>query len=387
MRWTMLFILFVVRLAMGYQFQSVASTSDQLITQFGLSYAQVGTLIGFFLIPGIVIAIPSGALTRAVTDKNLLMAGAAAMAIGALIMGMAGSSDALFIGRLVTGVGGTLFNLILTKMVSEWFFEREIVLALSIMLMAWPAGIALGLLTQGPIAASYGWAWVMFATGIAALLAMVLTAALYRAPPVAAQPVGGPLRFALPARQFIHMSVVGIVWTLFNATLIVLVSFAPAVLVDAGYEVGAAHSMTSLFMWTTLISLPLGGRILGALKSVTPAIVLTMLISAVLIVVLAQGIAPVPVAILIGLVVGLPGGALMALSAQAVSASNRGPGLGVFYTWYYVGMTIAPGVAGWIRDQTGQPQAPVLFSASMLLGVVIFVGLLRYLQSRWPITA
>ncbi len=387
MRWTMLFILFVVRLAMGYQFQSVASTSDQLITQFGLSYAQVGTLIGFFLIPGIVIAIPSGALTRAVTDKNLLMAGAAAMAIGALIMGMAGSSDALFIGRLVTGVGGTLFNLILTKMVSEWFFEREIVLALSIMLMAWPAGIALGLLTQGPIAASYGWAWVMFATGIAALLAMVLTAALYRAPPVAAQPVGGPLRFALPARQFIHMSVVGIVWTLFNATLIVLVSFAPAVLVDAGYEVGAAHSMTSLFMWTTLISLPLGGRILGALKSVTPAIVLTMLISAVLIVVLAQGIAPVPVAILIGLVVGLPGGALMALSAKAVSASNRGPGLGVFYTWYYVGMTIAPGVAGWIRDQTGQPQAPVLFSASMLLGVVIFVGLLRYLQSRWPITA
>ena len=387
MRWTMLFILFLVRLAMGYQFQSVASTSDQLITQFGLSYAQVGTLIGFFLIPGIVIAIPSGALTRAVTDKNLLMAGAAAMAIGALIMGMAGSSDALFVGRLVTGVGGTLFNLILTKMVSEWFFEREIVLALSIMLMAWPAGIALGLLTQGPIAASYGWAWVMFATGIAALLAMVLTAALYRAPPVAAQPVGGPLRFALPARQFIHMSVVGIVWTLFNATLIVLVSFAPAVLVDAGYEVGAAHSMTSLFMWTTLISLPLGGRILGALKSVTPAIVLTMLISAVLIVVLAQGIAPVPVAILIGLVVGLPGGALMALSAQAVSASNRGPGLGVFYTWYYVGMTIAPGVAGWIRDQTGQPQAPVLFSASMLLGVVIFVGLLRYLQSRWPITA
>lgn len=82
MRWTMLLVLFLVRLAMGYRFQSVASTSLQLVEAFGLSYTQVGTLIGFFLLPGVFIAIPSGALTRAVTDKNLLMAGALSMAIG-----------------------------------------------------------------------------------------------------------------------------------------------------------------------------------------------------------------------------------------------------------------------------------------------------------------
>jgi len=75
-RWLMLLILFVVRLAMGFQFQSVASTSAQLVETFGLSYAQIGTLIGFFLLPGVFISIPSGALTRTVSDKNLLMAGA-----------------------------------------------------------------------------------------------------------------------------------------------------------------------------------------------------------------------------------------------------------------------------------------------------------------------
>ena len=41
-----------------------------------------------------------------------------------------------YAGRLLTGAGGTLFNLVLTKMVSEWFFGKEIITALSIMLGA-----------------------------------------------------------------------------------------------------------------------------------------------------------------------------------------------------------------------------------------------------------
>ena len=82
-------VLFVVRLAMGYQFQSVASVSSYLVRELGLTYAEVGTLIGLFLLPGIFIAIPSGVLTRSVRDKNLLMVGAATMVVGALVMGTA----------------------------------------------------------------------------------------------------------------------------------------------------------------------------------------------------------------------------------------------------------------------------------------------------------
>ena len=63
LRWIMLAVLFVVRLAMGYQFQSVASVAPRLVAEFGLTYAEVGALIGFFLLPGIVVAIPSGLLT------------------------------------------------------------------------------------------------------------------------------------------------------------------------------------------------------------------------------------------------------------------------------------------------------------------------------------
>ena len=75
----------------------------------------------------------------------------------------------------------------------------------------------------------------------------------------------------------------------------------------------------------------------------------------------------------------------MAMSAQAVSRENRGPGLGIFYTWYYTGMTLMPVLAGWLRDWTGSAKAPVLFSAILVAGTVLCVWLLRGLQIAWPI--
>ena len=81
LRWWMLLVLFLVRIAMGYQFQTIASSSEHLMQAFGLSYAEVGALIGFFLLPGVLFAIPSGLVTRALADKTLLMIGALVMMV------------------------------------------------------------------------------------------------------------------------------------------------------------------------------------------------------------------------------------------------------------------------------------------------------------------
>jgi len=384
-RWLMLLILFVVRLAMGFQFQSVASTSAQLVDTFGFSYTEIGTLIGFFLLPGVFIAIPSGALTRAVSDKNLLMLGAVAMAIGAWVMGAAADTTELYIGRLITGVGGTIFNVILTKMVTEWFFAKEIVPALAIMLTAWPIGLALGLLIHEPAAEAYGWNAVMYMTAVAALAALVLTALFYRAPPSPLDLPDEPPRYGLPARELVHTSVVGLGWALYNAAFILVVSFTPDMLVAAGYARGAASSLTSLFMWTTMFSVPFGGRLLQSTRHVTPGLVACLLGASAMLVVLISGSWPKSSLVLLGIIAGIPAGALMSLSAEAVSRENRGPGLGIYYTWYYLGMTLLPGLAGWLRDTTGSAKAPVLLAALLMGCVVLCILALRLLQARWPI--
>lgn len=387
LRWIMLLVLFVARLALGYQFQSVASTAGLLVDRFGFSYAEIGTLIGLFLMPGIVFAIPSGLMTRAVADKTLLLIGAAAMIAGGLIMGFAETPMALWVGRGVTGIGGTVFNVILTKMVTDWFFQKEIVTALAVMLTSWPIGIGLGLLTQGWIADQHGWQGAMHATVALAALAFVLTATIYRDAPTAGDGAAPSRRIGLPPRQFVHICVVGLGWTGFNASLIAAVSFAPDVLVAQGYDADAARAATSLLMWVTLVSLPFGGHVLERVGRATPAVLVVLVIGAAATAAIPLGVAPEAALIAAGMFLGVPAGALMSLTSEAVSPENRGPGLGVFYTIFYIGMAVFPIAAGWARDLTGDVGAPLYMAAALIVVTIASVLVFRLLQRAWPIEA
>ena len=78
-RWPVLWMLVVVRVAMGYQFQAAAGAEPWLIADFGIDYATVGSLIGFYTLPGIVAALPGGYIARRIGEKNLLIFGMALM--------------------------------------------------------------------------------------------------------------------------------------------------------------------------------------------------------------------------------------------------------------------------------------------------------------------
>lgn len=385
LRWWMLLVLFLVRLAMGYEFQTIASSSTHLMQAFGLSYAEIGALIGFFLLPGIVFAIPSGMVTRALADKTLLTIGAVVMIAGSVVMGFAEDVSALYAGRLLTGIGGTIFNVILTKMVTDWFVGDRIVTALSIMLTAWPGGIALGLLSQGTIADVWGWPWVMHAASLFAVFALVLTVFFYRDAPVEKKSEDR-LRFGLPLREFVHMSVVGFGWAMLNASLILIVSFTPGHLIENGYNTIEARTVTSLLLWISLIAVPFGGRVVEYVGHKTLVIVVMMGTTGVTMILLAKMVSPELTISAMAIVFAIPAGAVMSLTSEAVHVSNRGPGLGIFYTWYYAGMAAAPTLAGWIRDITRDTSTPLILAGLLAFGVVATTLLLRLLQLTWPIS-
>ncbi len=85
----------------------------------------------------------------------------------------------------------------------------------------------------------------------------------------------------------------------------------------------------------------------------------------------------------IGAVTGLPAGAMVALPAEVLRPQNRAPGMGIFFTWYYVGMALLTPVAGLLRDLTGDPGAPIIFAGALEVAAIAVVGLLRLLQRRY----
>src|SRR5260370_19092167 len=78
-RWGMLALLFAARVGLGFNFQTLGSVADPLARDLHLSFTEIGTLIGLFNAPGLVLSIPAGLAGRRVSDRVLVAGGLVAM--------------------------------------------------------------------------------------------------------------------------------------------------------------------------------------------------------------------------------------------------------------------------------------------------------------------
>ena len=98
-RWQILVILYVIRIVMGIQFQSIASVSPFLMSELSINYAQLGLLIGLYQLPGVVFAFPGGLLGKKYGDKRLVAMALALMALGGFTIGVSYSFEMAILGR------------------------------------------------------------------------------------------------------------------------------------------------------------------------------------------------------------------------------------------------------------------------------------------------
>ena len=54
-RWVALVIVFVTRTSMGFQFQVVAAVAPLMVAELQLTWVQLGSLIGLYMLPGTVV--------------------------------------------------------------------------------------------------------------------------------------------------------------------------------------------------------------------------------------------------------------------------------------------------------------------------------------------
>ena len=84
-RWGILAILLLVRLVMPLQFQSVGAMAPLLGSNFGMSLADIGLLIGLYFAPGVALALGGSRLGQQFVDKQTALAGLMLTLIGELV--------------------------------------------------------------------------------------------------------------------------------------------------------------------------------------------------------------------------------------------------------------------------------------------------------------
>jgi MFS family permease len=385
-RWLILAVLTFARMAMGFQFQSVAAVSQLLVDEFHVGYAALGTLIGLYLLPGIAVALPSGVLAQRYGDKRVVCIGLAGMMLGGSLMALAGNLPQLLAGRMLSGAGAVLLNVMVTKMVTDWFQGREIVSALGILVTSWPLGIALALVLLPVFANIFTWAEAMYLTAAISAAALLLVAAFYRDPDPRRADEARRLRFSLTRQELLLSTLAGLVWTFYNIGFIIVPAFGPALLTAAGSSAETASAVVSTASWVIIPALPFGAWLSERIGRPVATMITCFLLSACAIGAVVSVNASVALFAIVGLTFGPPGGLIMALPVEAARQEHRAIAMGVYYTCYYAGMGVLPAVSGYARDLSGSAAAPLWVAVAMLVLASVFLLLFQVVRFRFAQT-
>ena len=379
-RWIILAVLTFARTAMGFQFQSVAAISPFLTDRFQLSYTALGTLIGLYLFPGIAAALPGGILAQRFGDKRIACLGLAAMAFGGGLMAAADNYPLLVAGRIVSGTGAVFLNVLVTKMVTDWFHGREQGTAFGFLVTSWPFGIAIALIVLPALNAVSSWQAAFIAPAAISALALVLVTAVYRAPAgVAKQPIGR-FEFDLTRHELKLATLAGAVWTFYNVGFILVLAFGPGFVVASGHSATAASAIVSTASWIILPAIPLGAWLAGRTGRADLVMIASFLLAGAVIALTAASGPSIALFALIGLLFAPPAGLIMTLPGEAVRAERRAIAIGIYFTCYYAGMGVLPALAGYARDLTGQSAAPLWFASAMM--IISTLVLLKFRRTR-----
>lgn len=349
--------------------------------EFGLGYAEVGTLRALYAGTMAAFQVPAGSLADRIGGPLVLAVGTAVAAFGYIVAGLSGSFVLLAVALVIGGLGSSTQHPIGSSIVAHAFAGRRSRAALGtynfsgdLGKMVLPAATA-GLLLITP------WRPASFILGVLGLFAAAAIMALLRQPPApqpnaaetaAAVEPGSPAYPSL--RGFAVLQAIGMID---SATRMGFLTFLPFLLTMKGAElpqIGLA--LTLVFAGGAVGKLACGflGDRLGVLLTVLLTEGMTALgILALVPLPLEAGLVLLP---LIGIALNGTSSVLYGTVPEFVPPERRARAFGIFYTGTIGAGALSPVLYGLFSDAVGVPQMMALIAAVVLLTLPL-VWLLR----------
>jgi MFS family permease len=365
---------------LGFHLQVLAVVGPGVSADLALTNTELGLLIGIFLAPGIVLALPGGALIQRLGEKSVIALSLLLMTVAVIIAAHGAGFWAIFFARILGGAGGVMITVSAAKAVVDWFHGREINTALAANLTGFPIGVAIALFGLGGFAEPEAWRtafWIAAAASGGALFVFILT---FDAPEKAG---AGGVVGVLPNRsESLLIVLIGGVWAIYNGSFMIMLSFTPLFLATEGIPFEQAAILVGLAPMCSLVAVPLGGVIADRLHR--PNIIIVggaamWGLAMALLVPFARWPVAVGVLMVAGAFAGAPpSGPIVAAAGGVARPQARGAALGLFYTVFYLGSVVTPPVAGWAIDASGSPATGMMMMpVLLLLAIAVFAVFLR----------
>ena len=353
--WGTMMAVTLARIAFGYQVQTVASVAPDLIATFSVALAAIGALMGLYMLPGIVAAIPFGFLGRRFGEFWVLAGGLLLMAAGSLGSAAASGPTGIGLGRLVAGAGAVALTVMQGKVVSDRFTGDRFVLAMGLLVGAFPVGIGLAQVTQSRLARGFGWEAAFAAGAVIAVAALCLFAATWHE---ADRNRVRTLRW--PSRRECTLVVIaGLIWTAYNAGYFNFLGYMPTYLAAHGHPAWQADVVIGIATWGNMPAILLGGAFVSRFGA-WRVFLFGSVLSTVSVLGMALADWPLVWGTLFGTLASVHAAIIVAAGTLSARPENRAVGMALFYSTYYVGGFFIPTLCGHVADLVGDPSGAFL---------------------------
>jgi len=342
----MLFIAFLASFSFLFSMQAVPPVLPTLMEKYGVSHARASNLTSFIALPGVFLSILGGGLINKYGIRTIGLIGLLLASGGTLLFALSSSFLGLEIGRLIVGTGGTLVIVAMPALLTQWFTQKEMGLAMGIHGLNMPLATIISFNILGRIDMMYSWQTPLLVAFIICILALSIFMFF------AKERYKERVNFSFSGLRNRKIWILGFIWATFNMAVISFLTWSPKIFRNFwGLDPVYSDFLGSILMIGALIT-PLAGHISDRLRKRRQLIILSALgiaISFLLIPSLSVE-ALAPMIILLGLIAAFVPPLVFALPAEIIDIKSIGPSFGVLNACLSIGIFAGPLIIGFIMD-------------------------------------
>ena len=380
----MLGLAWAVYFGFGVVSASLAALITPIRQDLGLSYGEVGIVLGAWQLGYIAVAYPAGLFVDRVGIRRSLALGALLVAASAYGRALADGFPTLFVAVLLFGFGGPIISIGLPKVIASWFAGRPRAVAAGIYTTGSSSGGVVTLAATNSLVLPAVGSWQATCVAYGTLTATIALAwwLLAREPPreAATGPHGGRSggwQTVLRARAVWLVVIVGFTGFMLGHGFR---NWLPQILESKGMSPAEAGYLAALPGLSGILGSILIARLATRVGRKPVVAALLTIIAATLV---ATGALAGPVLIPILAIQGFCAGAVpplllsMLMDLREVGAAAMGAAAGLYFAVGEIGGFTGPAMMGLLKDLTGSFTAGLSVLAAITLVMLAPTAMLR----------
>jgi len=353
-RWIILSAIFYVFVAYAFAFQVVPPAIKPMMKEFDVSHAQAGLLMTMVVIPGILLALPTGILVDRYGIRLIGLTSTILTALGCTITALGSSFNAILLGRLILGTGGALMAIATYTIIPQWFPPQEMGKAMGIYGINMPLATVIAFPSSSILILNYNWRYPFYVGTVLAVIAIGVFALL-----VKEGPLKGEKRkqspSALQALKNPELWKIGLVWLLFQVAALSFVTWTPKLMEDfRGMNPILASSLASTLTLAAIPLVPIYGLISDKIQKRKSFMIVGSILMFLTLTLIAYSpnSTLIPSIAALGIAAAMIPPMVMTLTPETLGPAQAGIGFGVITICANVGVALGSLTIGTILDLT-----------------------------------